>query len=164
MPEGLQETLATFTKDKKFNRQGPLCVALVMTQQARKSGLPLDPGQLLTEGGGQVLGLGKGAVQSILTRHGITRVLASEGGRTSRGSSGNMREYVALLNQLHAKGAAELDAIEGSGLSAFTSFSPPNPLKSAWTPRAACARSSATCWARLKTVRKQCQASTTPAR
>ena len=52
-------------------------------------------------------------MQSILQRHGITRVLASEGGRTSRGSIGNMREYVALLNQLHAEGGADLDAIEG---------------------------------------------------
>ena len=129
MPEDLQETLATFTKDKKFNRQGPLCVALVMTQQARKAGLPLDPGQLLTEGGGQVLGLGKGAVQSILTRHGITRVLASEGGRTSRGSIGNMREYVALLNQLHAKGAAELDAIEGFWIERVHEFFAAKPFK-----------------------------------
>jgi Domain of unknown function (DUF4928) len=129
MPEDLQETLAAFTKDKKFNRQGPLCVALVMTQQARKSGLPLDPGQLLTEGGGQVLGLGKGAVQSILTRHGITRVLASEGGRTSRGSIGNMREYVALLNQLHAKGAAELDAIEGFWIERVHEFFAAKPFK-----------------------------------
>ena len=129
MPEDLQETLATFTKDKKFNRQGPLCVALVMTQQARKSGLPLDPGQLLTEGGGQVLGLGKGAVQSILNRHGITRVLASEGGRTSRGSIGNMREYVALLNQLHAKGAAELDAIEGFWIERVHAFFAAKPFK-----------------------------------
>jgi Domain of unknown function (DUF4928) len=129
MPEDLQETLAIFTKDKKFNRQGPLCVALVMTQQARKSGLPLDPGQLLTEGGGQVLGLGKGAVQSILNRHGITRVLASEGGRTSRGSIGNMREYVALLNQLHAKGAAELDAIEGFWIARVHEFFAAKPFK-----------------------------------
>ena len=66
MPEDLQEALATFTKDKKFNRKGPLCVALVMTQQAKKAGLPLDPGQLLTGRGGQVIGLSKGAVQSIL--------------------------------------------------------------------------------------------------
>ena len=84
-----------------------------MTQQARTAGLPLDPGRLLTEGGGQVLGLGKGAVQSILTRRGITRVLASEGGRTSRGSIGNMREYIALLNQLHVRGRADLYAVEG---------------------------------------------------
>jgi hypothetical protein len=129
MPEDLQETLATFTKDKKFNRQGPLCVALVMTQQARKAGLPLDPGQLLTERGGQVQGLNKSAVQSILNRHGITRVLASEAGRTSRGSIGNMREYVALLNQLHAKGTAELDAIEGFWIERVHEFFAAKPFK-----------------------------------
>jgi hypothetical protein len=71
-----------------------------------------DSAALLTEGGGQAFGLGKSTVQSILQRHGISRVLASEGGRTSRGSIGNMREYVALLNQLHANGLANLDAIE----------------------------------------------------
>ena len=129
MPEDLQETLATFTKDKKFNGRGPLCVALVMTQQARTVGLPLDPGHLLTEGGGQVLGLGKGAVQSILTRHGITRVLASEGGRTSRGSIGNMREYVALLNQLHAGGRADLDAVEGFWIERVHEFFAAKPFK-----------------------------------
>src|ERR1700678_3701170 len=37
------------------------------------NGLPLDSGELLTEGGGQVLGLGKSAVQLILQRHGIIR-------------------------------------------------------------------------------------------
>ena len=95
MPEDLQNALIAFAKERKFNRKGPLCVALVMTQQARAKGLPLDSGELLTEGGGQVFGLGKSAVQSILQRHGITRVLASEGGRTSRGSIGNMREYEA---------------------------------------------------------------------
>jgi hypothetical protein len=95
----LQEALNVFTRERKFNRKGPLCVALVMTQQARAKGLPLDSAKLPTEGGGQVFGLGRSAVQSILQRHGIARVLASEGGRTSRGSIGNMREYVALLNQ-----------------------------------------------------------------
>ena len=110
MEGDLQEALNAFTRERKFNRKGPLCVALLMTQQARVNGLPLAA--LLTEGGGQVFGLGKTAVQSILQRHGISRVLASEGGRTSRGSIGNMREYVALLNQLHAEGRADLDAIE----------------------------------------------------
>src|SRR5271168_3734985 len=75
MPADLQDVLTTFTKERKFNRKGPLCVALVMTQQARMKGLPLDSGKLLTEGGGQVFGLGKSAVQAILQRHGIIRVL-----------------------------------------------------------------------------------------
>ena len=84
MPRDLLDALIVSTRERKFNRKGPLCVALVITQQARVRGLPLDPGTLLTEGGGQVFGLGKSAVQSILQRHGITRVLASEGGRTPR--------------------------------------------------------------------------------
>jgi len=100
-----------------------------MTQHARAKGLPLDPGELLTDGGGQVLGLGKGAVQSILHRHGISRVLASEGGRTSRGSIGNMREYVALLNQLHADGAADLDAIEAFWIARVHEFFAAKPFK-----------------------------------
>ena len=100
-------------QDRKFNRKGPLSVALVVTQQARNMGLPLNSEKLLTEGGGQVLGLGKSAVQAILHRHGIERVLAAEGGRTSRGSISNMREYVALLNRIHGDGHADLHAMGG---------------------------------------------------
>jgi hypothetical protein len=61
----LATALQGFNKDRKFSRKGPLCVALVVTQHARK-GLPLNPDALLTEAGGQVLGLGKGAVQTVL--------------------------------------------------------------------------------------------------
>lgn len=43
-------------------------------------------------------------MQAVLNRHGITRVLAAEGGRTSRGSISNMREYVAFLNGQAASG------------------------------------------------------------
>lgn len=129
----LLTALRDFNKDRKFNRKGPLCVALVVTQHARKMGLPLDPDKLLTDAGGQVLGLGKGAVQAVLNRHGITRVLAAEGGRTSRGSISNMREYVAFLNGQAASGAVDLDAVEAfwtakaSG-SAFTSGNCPESL------------------------------------
>ena len=92
--------------------KGPLFVALVVTRQAERRGLPLDPDKMLTEAGGQVMGLGKSAVQSILGDYGIKRVLAEEGGRTSRGSVGNMREYVAFLNDLHANDRDDLDTIE----------------------------------------------------
>ena len=60
-----QQELAAFTAKKSFRGKGPLSVALVVTQHARKMGLPLDSEKLLTEGGGQVLGLGKGAVQAV---------------------------------------------------------------------------------------------------
>jgi len=57
----LTTALHTFNKNQKFDRKGSLCVALVVTQHARK-GLPLDADALLTEGGGQVLGLGRSAL------------------------------------------------------------------------------------------------------
>lgn len=104
---------AFLAANKKFRGKGPLCVALVVTEHARTLGLPLDPETLVTPGEGQVLGLGRGKVQAILARHGITRVLAEEGGRTSRGSMGNMRSYVAFLNQAHAEAPpVDLDAVE----------------------------------------------------
>jgi hypothetical protein len=112
MEENLVKKLAAFVEEKGFMSQGPLSVALVVTQHARKMGLPLDPNKLLAKRGAQVLGQGKSAVQKVLKRHGIDRVLAQEGGRTSRGSPDNMRSYVALLNELHAQEGVDLDEIE----------------------------------------------------
>lgn len=124
-----QRELAAFALAKRFRGKGPLCVALVVTQHAKTMGLPLDPDKLLTEGGGQVLGLGKGAVQAVLKRHGITRVLADEGGRTSRGSLKNMREYVALLNSLKGKGPVDLNAVEMFWINRVHEFFAGKPFK-----------------------------------
>ena len=99
----LAERLEAFskgTKGKAFRGKGQLAVALVVTEHARERGLPLKPDELLAEQKGQVLGLGKAKVQAVLARHNITRTLAEEGGRTSRGSIENMRRYVAFLNDL----------------------------------------------------------------
>lgn len=93
----------------KLLKKGGLCVALVATQTAKEKGLPLEPESLRTEEGGQVAGLGKAAVQKILQAYGITKVLAEEGGRTSRGSLGLMRIYIEALNDLHNQGQARLD-------------------------------------------------------
>jgi hypothetical protein len=102
--------LESLCKDQpKFLRKGGLCVALVITEIARLRGLPLDPEGLRTDERGQVAGLGKAAVQKIIESHGITKVLAEEGGRTSRGSLGLMEEYVAVLNQLHQDKTLNLD-------------------------------------------------------
>lgn len=109
----LEEDLEVFAKTNKIRGKGPLAVMLVVTDHARKSGLPLDPEKLLTEQGGQVLGLGKSSVQTILKRHGIERVLAEEGGRTSRGSIANMKSYVGFLNdRMKRCGSFDLDAAE----------------------------------------------------
>lgn len=108
----LENSLREFAQKNKMKGKGPLCVALVVTRHAKKLGLPLKPDELLTDARGQVMGLGKSAVQAILKERAIDRVLAEEGGRTSRGSVGNMRKYAAFLNDLHSKGHADLDAIE----------------------------------------------------
>jgi hypothetical protein len=112
MADDLQKTLAEFAAANGFRGKGPLSVALVVTQHAKKMGLPLDPARLVTKKEGQVRGLGKSAVQKILNRHGISRVLAAEGGRTSRGSLNNMRDYVAFLNELATHGELDLNAVE----------------------------------------------------
>lgn len=106
----IEAALRSFTKKYQFRGKGPLCVALFVTQHAMGEGLPLSPEALLTAGRGQVRGLGKSSVQSVLKRHGIERVLAAEGGRTSRGSILKMREYVDFLNQLEGK--VDLGTIE----------------------------------------------------
>jgi hypothetical protein len=85
---------------------------LYVSRLAKKTGLPLDQAVLVTDQKGQVLGLGKSAVQSILKEYGVTRVLAEEGGRTSRGSLGNMQDYVGFLNGLAARGIADAKQIE----------------------------------------------------
>ncbi|QEM13410.1 DUF4928 family protein [Mucilaginibacter rubeus] len=122
----LNSELDRFYVDHKFNSKGKLSVALVITEHAKKRGLPLDAELLLTEGGGQVYGLGKGAVQSILARHGIDKVLAQEGGRTSRGSIGNMREYVGFLNTFSEN---ELEVIERFWIEKVKIFFSGKPLK-----------------------------------
>ncbi len=129
MPTNLLAALQSFTHDKVFKGKGPLCVALVITQHAKTMRLPLDAGTLVTDRGGQVLGLGKNAVQSVLNRHSITRVLASEGGRTSRGSIDNMREYVALLNELAGKGTVDLEAVERYWIERVHEFFAAKPFK-----------------------------------
>ena len=93
----------------KFLNKGGLCVALVVTETAKLLGLPIEPESLRTEEGGQVAGLGKAAVQKILESHGIVKILAEEGGRTSRGSLGLMEAHIQTLNGLHKNGVADLD-------------------------------------------------------
>ena len=108
----LEKQLAEFRDANGVKGKGQLAVVLHITRLAIENGLPIDPETLRTDKEGQVKGLGKGRIQNILKDHGITRVLAEEGGRTSRGSLGNASDYVAFLNALHKKGGVDLPAIE----------------------------------------------------
>ena len=107
----LGDLLREFASENQFlGRKGSLGVALVVTRHAQERGLPLDSDKLLTPKGGQVSGLSSGAVQRILADHGVSRVLAKEGGRTNRGNIGNMHAYVEFLNELYR--SAPLDLLE----------------------------------------------------
>lgn len=98
-------------RQRKFLNKGGLCVGLVVTKTAQVSGLPQSPEGLRTDESGQVAGLGNAAVQNILAGYGITKTLAKEGGRTSRGSLGLMEVYLKMLNALHDElGELDLDA------------------------------------------------------
>lgn len=122
------EQLEVFVEKSKMTGRGALCVGLVVTRHAKNFGLPLDDAKLLAPSGGQVLGLGKGAVQSILKDHGISKVLAEEGGRTSRGSIGNMQSYVKFLNGIAPLGNSDLDYIEDWWIERVKKFLETKPM------------------------------------
>lgn len=130
MPANLQSRLQEFASSHKFlGNKGPLCVALVITRIAAKQGLPLDPAKLVTTAQGQVLGLGKSAVQAILKDYEITKVLAAEGGRTSRGSMGNMQDYVAFLNKEAKLPNFDIKAVENWWIDRVCAYFESSPLK-----------------------------------
>ncbi|QNK03754.1 DUF4928 family protein [Dyella telluris] len=111
-------------------------------KQRQANGIPLKADDLLTNQGGQVLGLGVAAVQTILKRHGIDRVLAAEGGRTSRGSIKFMRAYVDFLNQHEAnEGPTDLASAEKFWITKVEAFFAGKPftlkLDAAWGIRMA---------------------------
>lgn len=108
----LEKHLIEFRDANSLTSKGQLAVMLHITRLAAENGLPIDPEILRTDKEGQVKGQGKGRVQKILKDHGITRVLAEEGGRTSRGSLGNASDYAAFLNELHKEKKDDLPAIE----------------------------------------------------
>jgi hypothetical protein len=109
----LRDKLLEYQTQNGLNGKGQIATMLFASRLARKSGLPFDiDAGLITEGEGQIKGLSKGAVQAILADYGITRVLAEEGGRTSRGSLGNIRSFLVFLNRLHAMRALNASAVE----------------------------------------------------
>ena len=107
----MEKELDTFVAaHPDYLQKGGLCVGLHATMAAKEKGLPLPINALRTEGRGQVEGLGKARIQKILAAHGITKVLSEEGGRTNRGSLGQMEIYVGFLNDLEAKSRVDVDA------------------------------------------------------
>ena len=73
---------------------------------------PLDPNDYQTSSKGQVAGLGGANLKKILREHGITQLLSSEGGRTSRGSMGLMIKYVDFLNGWNSEETVDFSVVE----------------------------------------------------
>lgn len=124
LPEpDLALALLTYKSNSGLTGKGQIATMIYASRLARRSGLPFNVEEgITTEGEGQVKGLGKGSVQAILADYGITRVLAEEGGRTSRGSLGNIRGFLNFLNDLHAAGKADTSAIEAWWVDQATHF------------------------------------------
>ena len=119
--------LERFFRENKMGTKGTLCLGLVLSRDALENGLPLVFDSLLTENKGQIRLLGKANVQKILNDHGISRVLAEEGGRTNRGNMGLAKRYVEFLNEQNYTGE-QLAAVEAWWVERVKDFFEAKPL------------------------------------
>jgi len=110
MMSNVDKRLKEFQTEHNAFTKGPLSLLVQLTRAVRNKSFPLDSNDFLTENKGQVAGLGGGNLKKILKEHGITRTLASEGGRTSRGNMGLMIKYVEFLNAWTAE--EKIDFVE----------------------------------------------------
>jgi hypothetical protein len=125
----LSARLEVFAEGARYKGKGPLSVVLVVTRRLKMADPPFVADDLLTPNRGQVSGLSRSAVQEVLKDYGIERVLAEEGGRTSRGSIGRLREYVGFLNELWRDGLLDLEEIEAWWVERVKEFFASLPLR-----------------------------------
>jgi uncharacterized protein DUF4928 len=125
----IQEQLQKFSKEYRIIGKGPLSVVLVITRLSKDASFPLTSKDFLTEKGGQVKGLGKSAVQTILKDYGISRTLSEEGGRTSRGSIDLMKNYLSFLNSLYQQKILNFEKIERWWIDRVKTFFAGKPFK-----------------------------------
>ncbi len=104
--------LKQFQTENDITSKGQLSLVVQFTRMVRDRNFPLNPADFQTDSKGQVTGIGGGNLKKILSEHGITKQLTSEGGRTSRGSMGLMMTYVQFLNQWHDKEEVNLFEVE----------------------------------------------------
>ncbi len=129
MDETLYTALSEFFNKNHFGGKGPLSVALHVTRHAIEHGLPIDVQALKTIRKGQVKGLNRSRVQAILDTYGISTVLSSEAGRTSRGSLDNMELYAQFLNSLDINEATVLNDIEAWWIQKVKDFFAAKPFR-----------------------------------
>lgn len=106
------ERLRRFQVENNIETKGPLSLVVQFTRMVKNKLFPLNPDDFQTRSKGQVIGLGGGNLKKILREHGITQILASEGGRTSRGNMGLMIKYVNFLNAWNSEELVDFNFIE----------------------------------------------------
>ncbi|MBR3159756.1 MAG: DUF4928 family protein [Atopobiaceae bacterium] len=100
-------------QEDKVMGKGSLSAALILTRSFSTDALPINPEDYKTKKEGQVKGLGGGRVKAILRDHGITRILAKEGGRTNRGNMSLMYAYADFINGIYERdGHIDFEAVE----------------------------------------------------
>lgn len=107
-----EDRLRAFQIENNILTKGPLSLVVQFTRMVGGKKFPLNPDDYRTGGQGQVAGLGGGNLKKILKEHGIAQALASEGGRTSRGSMGLMIKYVDFLNEWNAEEPVDFCVVE----------------------------------------------------
>lgn len=106
------DRLKAFQEENNIYTKGPLSLVVQFTRMVSTKAFPLDPNDYQTSSKGQVAGLGGANLKKILREHGITQLLSSEGGRTSRGSMGLMIKYVDFLNGWNSEETVDFSVVE----------------------------------------------------
>lgn len=127
--KNIEQLLSAFADEQKVRSKGALSVVLILTRNASQMPKPFSAARFLTGKKGQVAGTGGAAVKAILHDHGIERILAEEGGRTSRGSIDLMEAYVTLLNTLDGMGILDFPYIERWWVNRVNEFFAAKPIK-----------------------------------
>lgn len=106
------DRLRSFQTENNIFTKGTLSLVVQFTRLVSSRSYPLNSDDFQTGGKGQVAGLGGYNLKKILNEHGVTQILSSEGGRTSRGSMGLMLKYVDFLNAWNAEEPFNIEIVE----------------------------------------------------
>jgi hypothetical protein len=130
LPDKWIAELERFSVDEHVSGPGPLSVVLFVTNRACTKGVfPISVADFTSGSGTQVSGLSGSAIRRILASHGIERRIASEGGRTSRGSLERAKRYIALLNRLVVEEPVDLIDVEAFWVARIRDFFDSEPLR-----------------------------------
>lgn len=118
----IAEWFATLEPDRRYRPLPPrgAVAAAIVVLEILKTRFDLEPNAHVTKNKGQIAGMGKRAIQKVLTAHGEERTFLKEGGRTNRGN------HAIVASLLKAVADAQLDRVpEGervAGLNAMQAY------------------------------------------